>query len=261
MSTTAKIGSELVRYDNTALAAGAVHMDMVKTGREQLKQIRNKLPIGAEAVVKILVTADGADSKIFHAANVHMANMGTKDFRVSVNMGRYVKGHYVDNVRALEQTQHSSEIVSSMSNSSNEVVVYRHPLIYQNHVVALSTMDVKNKCPNALFIVSAVGEIFKSGVPLPVDERVHCCFFQVMVQLPNQQLIEHIGLNYGVRGTHDHRAVSAPWICTTVQDNDSESLKKQFQQYVEEANGKSEISGIPATASKSLKDSPKLLLE
>jgi hypothetical protein len=249
------MSSELSCYGSRALAAGVIHSDLVGSGRDELKKIRSAMPIGTEAVIKIMVNTDRLDNtaKIYHAATVHLHNAAPKDFRVTVTIASYVKGQYTtpaltDSGSSLlieGPPVYNSAIQATADSSTQDVVVARHPLIkHASAMESLRSMDAAGRCPRAATVVAAVYNIFRDGVALPQDERFHHSTFSVMVRLPDTS-IECIGLSYGIRGTMSRPGVNSEWSTTWVQESDDkkyitdrQKIIQLFAQLKEQAHGK-----------------------
>jgi hypothetical protein len=245
--------SQLTVYDSTALAAGALHNDMVCAGKSELRGICNILTPNSEAVVKFLVVADlaaDANAQIYHAATVSLKVLSNTRMAVSATIGAYVTGNYQNRVRVEELEDGLAEaarpscrnaaIVPADETSNRNIVVMRHPIITRENEAHLDSMEAQSRCPQALEIVEAVKRIFQRGVPLPCDERFHYCSFTVMVNIPNSlRGIQYLSVLRGTRGTQDTRSVSRPWVSTGVQSGSQkdQELSDKFDQLRLEANG------------------------
>ncbi len=258
--------SQVVRYGSTALAAGALHNDMVSR-KQELRLISQTLPPGSEAVVKFLVVADlnpagqsGTDPQIYHAATAHFRTLPNKKFVVSATISTYVTGAYQQRVSRedLERSPPNSESINALvptDASSREIVVLRHPLMSGENEKAFDSMDAKERCPEATNIVNVVKRMFVKGVPLPSDQRFHYCTFTVMVRIPNESLQYLVALR-GTRGTKDPRNQSeGSWNSTSVQDFDYSNndgheadLEKRFGNLKAEACDGARPSDIPEEA-------------
>lgn len=238
---------ELVRYGSTALATSALHRDMVISGRDELKRVYQKLPSGAEAVVRFLVVADlnlsahakrsHIEPQMYHAAAVHLATHAGNRLTVTATIGTYVTGHYQEKVsfqalKALSEFSSPNTVVVPADTS--EVEVFRHPLISEQNEEHFHSMNASTRCPRAFALMEAVKKIFRDGVPLPFDQRFHYCTFTVMVRMPHKN-IQYLTALRGLRGTRDPRSVQGNWTSTGVEhasgdeEKQPEELEERFR--------------------------------
>lgn len=245
----------ITTYNNTTLAAGALHGDIL-ANKIELKSICSKLPLNAETIVQFMVAADFQNSKtqatIYHAATVKITKTSEKGCTVTAHIASYVKGSYqtvFNDIPQIADKTTQSDSANIAANEDNQIVVNRYPILTSDN--ALNPMKAETSCPEALAIANSVNAIFRQGVPLPKDQKFHYCMFTVMVKKPASDY-QFLGVNYGIRGTHSSREESGNWAVTSVENEKNPSqpsrLKNKFAELTLVAEGSSRPLGVPSDA-------------
>ena len=122
------MNTQIVKYSNTTLAAGALHMDLV-SGRDELKTVSQKLQPGTEVIVKFLFVANlqGRNSQIYHAATAKL-DFQAKKLGITASIGTYVDGAYQDQLQLEGEESCFGELESAAQSQEQQIIVRRYPL-------------------------------------------------------------------------------------------------------------------------------------
>lgn len=270
----AAASNQLVRYDNTALAASALQSDMVVRGRTELKKIYQILPPGATAVVQFVVTANDVSSAaaVYHAATAHFEVSADRKLKVTATIASYADGAYQTQKKLTasgseesnDAREQEEKAVVKATDKKTEVVVRRHPLLREQHKKNYSEMGAQARANEAHQIMLHINEMFKEGVPLPGDQRFESCSFVVSVNLPGksiQRLIASGGLDWGGTGVDeaylndkDNRKIINRWDpayrewCRDALEQSRDRLLRSHTELQQVARGERRPNAVPAEA-------------